>query len=117
MTMGSIRAKVEYLEGAKKAIKEAIVAKGVAVADTDTFRSYADKIDSIKGTSHTTPSNTYAAGTLEGKLAHLMDTMDAIRSAINNAGVSTLVTVRDNEGNEIQKECNARQLADKIMLI
>lgn len=92
--MGSIRAKIEYLEATKKAIRDAIVAKGVAVADTDTFRSYADKIDSIKGTSHTTPTNTYEKGTLAGKVAYLLDTKEAIRRAIVAAGVEVSTTTK-----------------------
>ena len=39
--------KLNYLLDTKEAIKEAIVNKNVEVSDTDTFRSYADKIDSI----------------------------------------------------------------------
>lgn len=46
--MGTITDKLTYLDGTKTAIKEAIVSKGVSVSDTDTFRSYADKISSIK---------------------------------------------------------------------
>lgn len=86
--MSSIREKIEYLERAKLSIKNSIIAKGVAVAETDTFRSYADKIDSIKGTSHTTPTNSYEKGTLAGKMAYLLDTKEAIRSAIIAAGVN-----------------------------
>lgn len=47
--MGSIADKLTYLNGTKTAIKEAIVAKGVTVTDTDTFRSYATKIGEISG--------------------------------------------------------------------
>ena len=42
-------AKLNYLLETKNQIKNAIVAKGVAIEDTDTFRSYADKINDIKG--------------------------------------------------------------------
>ena len=45
----TISDKLTYLEGTKSAIKDAIVAKGVAVEDTATFRSYADKIGQISG--------------------------------------------------------------------
>ena len=45
----TISDKLTYLEGTKSAIKDAIVAKGVAVSDSDTFRSYADKIGHISG--------------------------------------------------------------------
>ena len=46
--MGSIADKLTYLQETKTAIKNAIVAKGVTIGDTDTFRSYANKIDSLK---------------------------------------------------------------------
>lgn len=45
----TISDKLTYLEGTKSAIKDAIVAKGVAVEDTATFRSYAEKIGEISG--------------------------------------------------------------------
>ena len=44
----SIENKLTYLEGTKTAIKDAIVAKGVAVADDATFRSYATAISTIE---------------------------------------------------------------------
>lgn len=40
--------KLNYLIGTKNAIKEAIVEKGVDVSESDTFRSYADKIKNIQ---------------------------------------------------------------------
>lgn len=49
--MGTIADKLTYLNATKAAIKAAIVNKGVSVSDTDTFRSYADKIVSIETSS------------------------------------------------------------------
>lgn len=46
--MGTLVEKINYLKETKTAIKNAIVAKGVSVSDTNTFRSYAGKIGSIK---------------------------------------------------------------------
>lgn len=46
--MGTTADKLNYLMDTKTAIKEALVAKGVSVDDTDTFRSYADKIGEIQ---------------------------------------------------------------------
>ena len=45
--MGNVTDKITYLQGTKNAIRQAIENKGVAVADNDTFRSYAEKIDGI----------------------------------------------------------------------
>ena len=44
----TIQNKLAYLEETKGLIKEAIIGKGVEVTDTDTFRSYADKIEAIQ---------------------------------------------------------------------
>ena len=49
----SIENKLTYLEGTKTAIKDSIVAKGVAIDDNATFRSYATSINQISGTSIT----------------------------------------------------------------
>lgn len=46
--MSTIIDKLNYLNETKNLIKEAIINKGVGVSDTDTFRSYSDKIQSIK---------------------------------------------------------------------
>lgn len=45
--MATIADKLTYLNETKTAIKNAIVSKGVAIEDTDTFRSYASKIGEI----------------------------------------------------------------------
>ena len=47
--MATIAEQLTSLANTKTAIKDAIVAKGVSVADTDTFASYADKIGQISG--------------------------------------------------------------------
>lgn len=46
--MGTTTEKLNYLLETKEAIKGAIEAKGVSVGDSDTFRSFADKVASIK---------------------------------------------------------------------
>ena len=38
---------LNYLDETKKQIKQAIVDKGQPISDTDSFRSYVDKIDKI----------------------------------------------------------------------
>lgn len=45
----AIADKLTYLNETKQAIKQAIIDKGVEVTDTDTFRSYADKVGEISG--------------------------------------------------------------------
>lgn len=50
--MGTIADKLRHLTETKTAIKNAITAKGVAVSERDTFRSYATKIGQIKDSSN-----------------------------------------------------------------
>lgn len=52
--------KLNYLIGTKNAIKEAIVEKGVEVSESDTFRSYADKIKSIEAGGSSNIRKSYA---------------------------------------------------------
>lgn len=44
---GSISDKIEYLQGTKEAIANAIIEQGVEVTEQDTFRSYAEKISQL----------------------------------------------------------------------
>jgi len=44
----TIQDKLAYLEETKEAIKQSIISKGVSVSEGDTFRSYADKIETIE---------------------------------------------------------------------
>lgn len=45
----AIDSKLNYLQETKNQIKDAIIQKGVGVLDTDSFRSYANKIRQIEG--------------------------------------------------------------------
>ena len=57
--MGTITDKLNKLAETKSAIKTAIVNKGVAVSDSDTFASYADKINAISGGGSTPTEGIY----------------------------------------------------------
>lgn len=46
--MGTINEKLNYLLQTKENIKQAIKGKGVEITDSDNFRSYAEKIGTIK---------------------------------------------------------------------
>lgn len=70
--MGTISEKLTYLSNTKKAIKDAIIAKGVAVSGSDTFRGYAQKIADIPSGSGDLPqliNPATAANILKGKQA------------------------------------------------
>lgn len=63
--MGTITDKLNKLAETKSAIKTAIVNKGVAVSDSDTFASYANKIASIEGGSSGLPDIVYIESRLQ----------------------------------------------------
>lgn len=46
--MGTINDKINYLNETKQAFKNSLQNKGIEVADTDTFRSYVEKIDGME---------------------------------------------------------------------
>lgn len=46
--MGTINEKLNYLLQTKENIKQAIKGKGVEITDSDSFRSYAEKIETIQ---------------------------------------------------------------------
>jgi len=56
--MGTVAEKLEYLQETKTAIRTAIEGKGQTVADSDTFRSYADKIGAISTSDSAAPTVT-----------------------------------------------------------
>jgi hypothetical protein len=60
MNIESITPKLNYLNDTKELIKEALIEKGIEVSDTDTFRSYAEKISEIEtgGGKATLPAGT-----------------------------------------------------------
>lgn len=91
--MGSITDKINYIKETKFLIKNAIVAQGVEVPDTTTFREYAAKIDQIKNTTHVSDNTKLTTGTaVEKKLYYLNKTKENIKRAIVAAGVSVLET-------------------------
>ena len=89
--MGSIKEKIDYVKETKGLIREAIIAQGVDVPENTTFREYANKIDSIKNTTHVADNTTLASGTaVEKKIYYLSKTKENIKRAIVAAGVSVL---------------------------
>lgn len=58
-----IEDKLRLLLNTKKSIKEALIDKGLIVDDSDTFRSYAEKINSISGNNNLLSSQIISAST------------------------------------------------------
>jgi len=54
----TVAEKLNYLRGTKNEIKEAIKEKGVSVSDTDSFKSYANKIGQLEKVSNCLTENT-----------------------------------------------------------
>lgn len=92
--MGTTTEKLTYLQGTKDAIKNAIVAKGVAVSEGTTFRGYAEKIGEIQpklktvqywfwGLQNYNAVAVGTEGTLETKELQIKYARDKLFAAIN----------------------------------
>lgn len=72
MDTNTINSQLTYLEETKLLLKDAIINKGQNIQDTDTFRSYADKIDQISTLTEETADATATANDIvEGKTAYV----------------------------------------------
>ena len=71
MDTNTIDSQLAYLEETKLLLKDAIINKGQNIQDTDTFRSYANKIDQISTLAEETADATATAeDILKGKTAY-----------------------------------------------
>ena len=72
MDTNTIDSQLVYLEETKLLLKDAIINKGQNIQDTDTFRSYANKIDQISTlTEETADATATADDIVEGKTAYV----------------------------------------------
>lgn len=69
---------VNSISEAKQLIKEAIIAKGVAILDTDSFKSYADKINEIKGNEEELAAANARIAELEAEIAEANAIIDQL---------------------------------------
>ena len=87
--MGTTAEKLSYLNETKQAIKTAIQGKGVAVADSDTFRSYAQKIANID-TKPALSGDAAADNVLSGKTFYSNSYTKQIGTMKNRSGTTTM---------------------------
>ena len=85
---GSIADKIEYLQGTKEAIANAIIEQGVEVTEQDTFRSYAAKISQL-GSPIKSVANTNTTNLILDESGQLTSNVN-ISSAENN-----LITINE----------------------
>lgn len=71
--MGTLVEKLQKLAATKDSIKAAIIGKGQAVADSDTFASYADKISAIHTGIDTSDATITADDIRNGKIGYSQD--------------------------------------------
>ena len=75
--MGTINEKLNYLLQTKENIKQAIKEKGVEITDSDSFRSYAEKIGTIQAGGDEILISTPTAFVLSGVSATLITSNEA----------------------------------------
>ena len=90
--MGTITDKLNKLAETKSAIKTAIVNKGVSISDSDTFASYADKINTISGAEDTYGFSDIGFSTVPDRITNgitrakkILDKVDLTASTWKNA--------------------------------
>lgn len=110
--MGSITDKANYLKETKRQIKTAIQDKGVEVSDTDTFRSYATKINAIQTTGAGIPKG----GKTNEVLAKKSDAdYDVGWSTTTDGDLQSQIDVLNNKLSTLQNiEVKACTLADGV---
>ena len=104
---GSIADKIEYLQGTKEAIANAIIEQGVEVTEQDTFRSYATKISQL-GSPIKSVANTSSTTLILDESGQLTSNVN-ISSAENN-----LITVNEDG---LFLDSSSIQLGEAIYLI
>ena len=98
--MGTNADKLEYLLETKNQIKQAIIDKGVNVADTDTFRSYATKIGEIQsGSPSTQAQSIFTGATAPLTYLNCTENQFVYESATHNITISGLDNIATTSGN------------------
>lgn len=88
-TYDDIINKLDYLEGTKQLIKQAIVDKGQTINDSDTFRTYVDKIKDIVSNDFVDASSSYTVI----NTVNVNDNIAIATSLIPNLKVNTICLV------------------------
>ena len=101
--MATTQEKLTLLANTKEAIKNAIIAQGVSVEDTDTFASYADKISQIEGGGGNVLEDMIKKSLINSRLAYLFNyryvTKKALETVSNVALEKNIGTIERIFGN------------------
>lgn len=89
--MSTVSDKLSYLNETKSQIRQAIQSKGVEVSETDTFRSYAEKVGEITGGGSGTEYPTIKINVYNGAVANCARSGDVVTlhvTGLNPSGTS-----------------------------
>ena len=111
----TIMEKLDYLEGTKTSIKNAIISKGQEVTENDTFRSYAQKIAAIETGIDTSDATATAEDIKAGKTAYVDG--EKIEGIHVDEDLTSVLNAQDEKIAELEEALENKTQPSNILLV